>query len=262
MTSTSVVSSISRFGRTEPFDLQVARGQVAMHSVVHKFGYSSVIDGTEYPIWNIAANRVYLTTAAAMKVSSSSANDAIDGTGARTVLVSGLNSSYEPISETVELDGQTEVATTATFLRVTGIQVLTAGSGGKNAGVIYVGTGTVTTGVPAVVHELAPIGYNASSSGVYTVPAGYTAYFRRGGISTEASNNGYVLSHLVTSNQGSPFTVAATTVLVDGIVDYSFDYPIALPEKTDIEARATATVGAHICTAFFEMLLVKNNGQA
>ena len=89
----SVVSSVTRFGKYEPFELQVARGQITMHSSVQKFGYSSVIDGTTYPIWNVAANRTYLTTATVMKVSSSSASDtSADRKSTR------LNSSHIPLS--------------------------------------------------------------------------------------------------------------------------------------------------------------------
>lgn len=258
----SVVSSITRMGKLEPFELQVSRGQITMHSTVYKFGYSSVIDGTLYPIWNLAANRVYLTTADTMKISSSSANDTSSGTGARTVLLEGLNQNYEVISEVITLTGQTEVASTKAYLRVTGITVLTMGSNGGNAGVIYAGTGTVTAGVPAVVHELVPIGFNKEASGIYTVPAGYTAYLEVGGLSCQDNGNGYVTGRLVVSNQGSPFITSAVTVFSTGQVNYSFPYPIAIPEKSDVEARAVSSSGTNAVTSYFGFILVKNDGQA
>ena len=112
----SVVSSITRMGKLEPFELQVSRGQITMHSTVYKFGYSTYIDGTIYPIWNYAGNRTYLTTAATMTVSSSSANDTSpSGTGAHIVLVEGLDQNYNPISENITLAGQTAVTTTKAF---------------------------------------------------------------------------------------------------------------------------------------------------
>lgn len=257
----SVVSSVTRFGKYEPFELQVARGQITMHSSVYKFGYSAVIDGTSYPVWNLAANRVYLTTAATMTVSSSSANDTSAGTGARTVLLEGLDQNYVPISETVTLNGQTAVTSTKSYLRVTGITVLTMGSNGGNAGTLYAGTGTVTAGVPAVVHELVPIGFNKESSGVYTVPAGYTAYFHQGGLSGQDNGAGYVRGRLVVSNQGSPFITSAVTVFSTGQVGYTFNYPIAIPEKSDIEAKAISSSGTNVITSYFGILLVKNDGQ-
>jgi hypothetical protein len=38
------ISSISGFGLTEPFELQVARGQITGHSIVHVFGHNPDID--------------------------------------------------------------------------------------------------------------------------------------------------------------------------------------------------------------------------
>ena len=257
----SVVSSITRMGKYEPFELQVARGQITMHSSIQKFGYSTVIDGTNYPIWNVAANRTYLTTASVMKVSSSSASDASAGTGARTVLVEGLDQNYNYISDTITLNGQTSVNTTNSYLRVQHITTLTAGSGGKNAGVIYVGTGTVTAGVPAVIHELVPIGYNTELSGVYTVPAGYTAYLYQGGMTSQSNGNNFLTATLTYSNQGSPWVTPAVTVFTSDMVDYNFTYPLMLPEKTDLEARASVSAGTSSVTSFFFLVLVKNDGQ-
>lgn len=261
MANVSVVSSISRLGRYEPFHLQVSRGQVTMHEPIHIWGYSSLIDGTLLPIWDVNQAKVYLTTAAIMEISSSSADDTAAGTGARTVLVSGLDANYEPISETVTLNGRTAVNTIKSYLRVLSITALTAGSGGGNAGVIYAGTGVVTAGVPAVVHEIVPIGMNKSQTGAYTVPAGYTAYFVRGGMTSATTGAGAVTARLAASNQGSPFAAAALTMVSNAQVDYEFEYPLKFPEKTDIEARGISPASTHTVTCYFQILLIKDNGQ-
>lgn len=263
MAAGSIVSSISRVGRYEPFDLQVSRGQITGHTTVYKFGYSTVIDGTLYPVWNVAANRVYLTTATAMTVSSSSANDTSpSGSGAHIVLIEGLDQNYNPISEYITLAGQTAVTTTKSYLRVIGITVTDKGVNGGNVGTIYVGTGVVTAGVPAVIHELVPPGFNKETSGVYTVPAGYTAYFRVGGLSGQDTGAGYITGRLVISNQGSPFVTSAVTVFTTGQVNYDFPYPIAIPEKSDLEARAITSSGTNTVSSYFGMILIKNDGQA
>lgn len=263
MAAGSIVSSISRTGRYEPFELQVSRGQITMHSTVYKFGYSTLIDGTIYPIWGVAANRVYLTTAAPMKVSSSSANDTSpSGSGAHIVLIEGLDQNYNPISEQVILAGQAAVNTVNSYLRVTGMTVIDKGVNGGNVGILYTGTGVVTAGVPAVIHEVVPPGFNKEASGVYTVPAGYTAYLRVGGLAGQDNGAGYVTGRLVVSNQGSPFITSALTVFTTGQVNYDFPYPIAIPEKSDIEARAISSSGTHTVSSYFGMILIKNDGQA
>lgn len=257
----SVVSSITRFGTYEPFELQVARGQITMHESISVFGYSTVVGATAYPIWNVAANRPYVTTATVLKISSSSADDDSAGTGARTIAIYGLDQNYNAISESVILDGQTEVNTGNSYLRVSKIVVTSVGSGGFNAGVIYAGTGTVTAGVPAVIHELVPINFNASMSGVYTVPAGYTAYVYQGGLTSQSNGNNYLTGRLKTSNQGSPKTTNAVTIFTEGMVDYNFTCPLKLPEKTDLEACATVSANTSTATSFFFIILVKNDGQ-
>jgi hypothetical protein len=197
-----------------------------------------------------------------MKISSSSASDASpSGTGAHIVLVEGLDQNYNPISELVTLSGQTSVNTTNSYLRVTGLTVTDKGSNGGNVGVIYAGTGTVTTGVPAVIHELVPIGFNKESSGVFTVPAGYTAYLTMGGLTGQDNGAGYITGRLVYSNQGSPFITSAVTVFSTGQANYDFLYPIALPEKTDVEARAVTSSGTNVMSSYFSYVLIKNDGQ-
>ena len=48
------VMSITRSGKYEPFNLQVARGQIAGHSVVNLFGYNANISQTTASATSIA----------------------------------------------------------------------------------------------------------------------------------------------------------------------------------------------------------------
>jgi len=45
------VSSISRVGTSEPFELQVARGQISFHKTVFKFGYNAAVGAATETIW-------------------------------------------------------------------------------------------------------------------------------------------------------------------------------------------------------------------
>jgi hypothetical protein len=148
-------SSATRQGAYEPFDLQVARGQVDGHTRSYRFGWANSIGTTPQTITTaVTAGSAYVYPAAAtvMKVSSSSANDTSAGTGARTILVAGLDANYASQSETITLSGQTAVNTVNSYLRITYTELLTTGSGNGQAGTIYIGTGTVTAGVPATIY--------------------------------------------------------------------------------------------------------------
>ena len=155
----SVVSSVTRFGKYEPFELQVARGQITMHSSVIVFGYNPDVDTAEESVWPDGGTVPHPTTASVLKISSSSTDDTAAGTGARTVVIVGLDGSYNQVSETVTLNGQTAVNTTNSYLYVNQFYVASVGSGGANAGNINAGTGTVTSGVPAVLYDIIYEGY-------------------------------------------------------------------------------------------------------
>lgn len=259
----TTISSITRQGAFEPFELQVSRGQIQGHKTLFKFGNNADVNGLLETIWSYGGLYAYPAAATAMKVSSSSANDAAAGTGARTVIVSGLDQDYNEASETVTLNGQTEVLTTTTFIRVFRAFVVTAGSGGTAAGTIYVGTGTVTAGVPATVYAEIFLGDNQTTMALWTVPAGYTLYITSGTFSA-ASNNSthYVLSKLMYRTFGGVFRNAADITVNSNVFHYDWEVPLALPEKTDIEVRAIALTGTNFyVTAAFEGIYIKNSGE-
>ena len=236
------VSSISRVGKTEPFELQIARSQISFHKTNFKFGFNPDVDNALETIWSQGGLYSYLSSATVLKVSSSSTADTSAGTGARTVEVSGLDANYDEISETVILNGQTAVNTTNEYLRINRAKVLTAGSGEQNAGVIYAGTGTVTTGVPANVYLSIAIGDNQTLMALWTVPKGYTAYLHQVNISmnTEVANKFGTVT-LVARPNGGVFNVQDKFVLSQDIINQSFTYPRKYEEKTDIEVRGIAS---------------------
>ena len=193
-----------------------------------------------------------------MTVSSSSANDTSAGTGARTIVVQGLDANYNEVSETVTMNGQTAVTMTAAFLRVNYAYVATAGSGNSAAGDIYIGTGTVTTGVPATVYDIIKLDYNVTTTGSYTIPAGYTGYVSQGLFSTgQASGSTQVQGRLMTRGTDNSRRTAAITTLNNGVADYMFEYPLAIPEKTTVEATAIGSANNNACSSMFILVLIK-----
>jgi hypothetical protein len=253
-------SSITRVGTHEPWELQVSRGQIAYHKTLFKFGSNPVVDSSLETVWSQGGIYAYPTVSSVMKVSSSSSNDAGSGTGAQTVLVSGLDANYNEISETVVLNGQTEVLTTSSFIRVFRAFVVTAGSGATAAGNIYVGTGTVTSGVPATIYAKIPVGANQTLMAVWTVPAGYTAYVDNGTFSAAGSNTNHsIKGQFCFRPFGGVMRVGAEVTLANGFVSFDFEYPLAFPEKSDIEARAIALSGSGFyVSATFDLIYIQN----
>ena len=259
------ISSISRVGTSEPFKLQIARGQIAWHNPLFKFGNNPSVGNSLETIWAEGGLYGYLTAATVLKVSSSSTDDTSAGTGARTVELSGLDADYNEISELVTLNGQTAVNTTQSFLRINRMIVRSAGSGGANAGVIYAGTGTVTTGVPANVYASVNgvTGANQSLMALWTVPAGYTAYILQYDVSNGTTSNTPAVCKLILAVRpyGEVFQSKDVKSLTTGMhVEATFSLPQKITEKSDIEVRAissSASVSFDISAAF-ELVYIKN----
>ena len=260
------ISSITRIGTSEPFELQVARGQVAYHESVYKFGNNAEVADSTETIWQQGGLYSYLSAASVLKVSSSSANDTSAGTGARTVELFGLDGDYNEINEVVTLNGQTAVNTTQSYLRINRMIVRSAGSGGYNVGIIYAGTGTVTTGVPANIYAtINGDGTNQTLMALWTVPAGYTGYLLQYDVSNGTTSNTPAVCKmtLVARPYGEVFQSKDVKSLTTGMhIENTLVVPLKFTEKTDIEVRAVSSSASVVfdISAAFEIIYIKNGG--
>jgi hypothetical protein len=255
----TVISSITRQGTFEPFGLQVSRGQIQGHSSVIVFGYNSDVDTSEETVWPDGGTIPHPTSASVLKISSSSANDASAGTGARTVYIEGVDGNYAVVSETVTLNGQTAVNTTNSYLYVNRFYVVTVGSGGANAGNINAGTGTVTSGVPDVLYDIIATGYNNRTTGHYCVPAGYTAYMTEGIFSAgQASGSTSVTGFLKQHGPDNILRVGAVATVNNSAAVFVFEQPYIIPEKNCVGATAIGSSANNAVSSYFNIILIKN----
>jgi len=255
------IRSISQVGTYEPFELQVGRGQIPGHSVIHVFGHNPDVDTTEVTIWPALGLLVHPAAPTIMTISSSSASDTSAGTGARTVYILGINGTGGYVSETVTLNGQTAVNTVHEYDAIETMSVASVGSGGVNAGTIYAGTGTVTAGVPAVPYSAIGIGDNLSLVGHWTCPAGYTGYLVSGSITSGTSNaNQYITARLKLRAQDNIVRTAAITTLHEGTADYDFSYPVKIQAGECITATAKGSGNNNDVSSYFQIVLIKNGG--
>lgn len=204
-------------------------------------------------IWEESSAYSFLTSAMSSPyVSSSSTDDTSAGTGARTVRVSGVNTSFEAFTEDVTLNGQSSVSlTTTNVLAINKVEVLTAGSGGANAGIIRVGTGTNTSGVPAVKHAHMAVGMNVSHHGFYSVPADKAVLINMISVQYGSNSTGVNSWKLLTSeNLGlvkTPFFMYKEPYIGRPL---QFQVPLYLPEKTQFQVQArggsATTCSVHI----------------
>ena len=254
-----VNDSLSKWNKTEAFELQVARGQIRGHQIRHIFGYNPDLDSAaEETVWTAGGLYAHASSPTIMKVSSTSTLDTSAGVGARTISILGINSTGNEVSETVTLNGQTAVNTIHTYTEIQSALVTSVGSATHNEGNISIGTGTVTGGVPAVIYGHILATENGSLIGHYTIPAGYTGYLISGSISSGTEGGGsYIIGRLKIRENGLIYTAAVTT-FNNGKIDYEFKYPIKVNAGACISATAKSTANNEKVSSYFQLLLVKN----
>lgn len=245
----AVVSSISRVGTTEPFDLQVARGQIAGHSTVNIYGFQVSVTTTNIPVWEVAGAYAYPASATTMNLASSvNTGDDLSGT---TVLIQGLDSTYTQISETLALTGTTVAVTTKSYLRINAMRV-TAGA--------PTGTITLKNLANSVTYAQINPSIGRSQMSIYTVPAGYTFYLSRIDAYTSANgssadwiqyrNVATTSAGVTTLSQQAPFT---NTYHAQRVM------PRAFAEKTDIQLQAKTSANTYAVSIAGEGYLISNN---
>lgn len=228
----------------DEFNINVSREIVQGVNFLHRAFISGTFS-TEQTVWNATTIWVPPSTATTMTVVSSSTSDTATGTGARTVSIAGLDSNYAEISETVTLNGTTAVTTTKSYIRIQRMTVATAGSTESNVGTI-----TISNANPQ-----GTIQPNAgqSSFSMYTVPAGKVAYLHALHLSSSKSTDG---KFTLRTRLNGVSRIRHSALLTGESYDVEFTYPTVLPEKTDIELRATANTGNGIVAGAYDLLII------
>ena len=237
MATLGVTSSISRMGAYEPFDLQVSRGQISGHSTLSLFGYQSAVGNTKIPVWENATAYTYITSASTLTLVSTSASD---DTVAK-VLISGLDSSFNPISETLFLNGVTGVTTVNSYFRVNSM-ILTSPGTSQTTNV-----GTITLKQSSNVIAQINVGIGKTQMSIYTVPTGYSFYLDLAEVNT---SNSYTSSNIITYSvqainnaTGVKLAVLQQPFVSIYVANRASD-PFVYTEKTDIQwqlVTSTAT---------------------
>jgi hypothetical protein len=245
MATIGVYRSVTAGNLTEPFDLQVARGNIPAHSVLSLFGYQPSVTTSIIPIWENASAYTYITTASTLTLVSTSASD---DTSAK-ILINGLDANFLPISEVLALNGTTGVTTVNSYFRVNSLIMTSPGTGQ------ITNVGTITLKQVANTVAQINIGIGKSQSTIYTVPAGYTFYLELAEVNT---SNSYTGSTIVTYQVLAKNNVTGVqlNVLQQPFVSIytasRSSMPFAYTEKTDIQWQlktSTGTVSAGVIVA-------------
>lgn len=222
------------------------------------FGYSSSIGTTRVGISPGAFPVTFPSEAGKVQCSSSSANDTLAGTGARKIVITGLDANYDEIVEEVELAGQTGALTTKDFIRINGAYVSAVGTGLKNAGNIWLSVAgtTLTAGVPqGDANKLGIIatGDNKSAMAWATVPNGHRAHISCALVSVGADKVGEI--SFWAQEFGSTLQRGGGIELKSSPAFSSFCRNFE--EKTDLIVQGKAALASTSFSAYYSYLLFK-----
>lgn len=231
--------------------LEISKGNISDHSIVFLSGKNEDVavntnesvwmGGGLYPwsAWNAGAATLHI-------VSSDAADTSI------TLLVSGLDASYNMISEVIStsaVSGTTSVATTRQYYRLNSVVNIGSKACVGNISLKYgSSSGTV-------------VGYVDSKSqqqraSIYTVPAGYTAYSVYGDFSVSGSN--YAQLDANWRFFGGVF-IQVYSVETTGFCKADPAGAGAIPEKTDIDNRVNNGTNNLRVISNQQLILVKNS---
>ena len=238
--------------------VEAAASGTASHAVMEAGRNPDVDIGTE-DIWSQGGTWVPPTAARIHALVSSSAEDdpdkggAVPGTGAHTVQVLGLNSSYAEVSETVTLNGTAPVNTATAYVIIYRMIVLTAGTSGSNVGNI---TATAATDATVTIAILAAKGQTQAA--FYMIPAGKTGYLYAYGGSYNGAVNSSVTIELLAKPFGGAWNLKGSLGLTStggNVAAREYAIPVVYAAKTLLKIQATSDANNANVIGWFDLVL-------
>jgi hypothetical protein len=189
------------------------------------------------------------------------------GTGAGVIHIEGLNDSgggaWVVATETIVMNGQTDVAITKTFVRQYRAFVLHAGSSGMNEGDITVEVDATTNAGLFIT-----AGDGQTQQAIFTIPSGMTGFFLKGYVGIGSRANPQQAASAVFTWRARLNNGATGVFAIKGQVEvmttasqfwiYEYAVPVAIPEKSDILIRCDSTTADVGVIGAYDMLLVQH----
>ena len=221
--------------------LQVSRGLARDAEVRNIFGFNTAI-GTDFiAAWELNSAYVYPSTSLQMTAVSSNTSDT-----AVTIITLGLDENYNRISNTVTLNGTSNVSI-GSFYRINDVITL---SGNAVGNITIANSGTTYATVNA--------GTGKNQASIFTVPAGYEFYLYRidAFCATASLNNRHLFfRNFVRQSNGVILQVAQTSFLEN--MNIQRRIPFRYAEKTDIQLQVRSSAGTQEIGVFGEGILTK-----
>jgi len=252
--------SMTQHGRSEPFELQVSRGQIPYHSQQSIFAYGTTpaTAGVFRTVWeNMATTDYAFPTSASTMTLVSTVN-----TDTATITITGLDASYNVLTENLALNGTTGVTTANSYFRINNIAV-SVGSATNPTGVVTLATGGVTYAqINTTTLSGSTTSIGTSQMAVYTVPNGYTFYgWRYGAYSSFNGNSANYTTYRAITNASSGVEKVIVQTPFNTNYEVQRHFPFAYPAGTDLRFQiASSAATAAVVSINIGGVLILNDG--
>jgi len=251
---------MSYIGNKDPY-LEIAKGNVAGHSVINKFGANhEVTNDTTEDVWDGGGTYSFPATATITHIRS--AVDSADTRG-KTIQVQGLDANWDLVVQEKDTDvsnSTTEIALDTALIRIFRMKVFEDTVLDQD---IWAGDDDFVVGDAKAIIQA---GHNQTLMAIYTVPNGHTAYmvnYYCDFVPTETKQPDSVEYSVWTADRGTgyEFQLKHKRAIPQGGsgFDHLFKPYFKIPEKTDIKISAECNGGtgddAHV-HAGFDLILV------
>lgn len=225
-------------------ELPTILGEDPIYEQVLKFAISNEIPaGNTEDLWSFGGTLSYLEVDELINLVSDSVADTMN------IVIYGVDSNYNMISETVTLNGTTPVQTTTSFFRIYRANIANDATD-ANAGNI-----TFTANNSATVQAYIELGIGQTEMSHFTIPAGYVGLLKTGFLSVTGRKD--AIARVMISSERGAFR-AASVFNVNSPVNLDFQsQPVVFAEKTDIKVTINAFSNNLRAANNFNMLLVK-----
>lgn len=236
-------------------NINISMGLLEGYSGINNVGTSNTISGSQTSsIWGVS-DTIYpwstVDSGGVVSISTTLANGAASTLDSgRYVQIYGLDVNFNPIQETISINGSTGTGTLV-FHRINKMIF--------HDGPVLINQTQINAQINGTIVGRILIGVGMNSTLLYTVPAGYTAFLTQGTASCNAGGDAsvrmFLRPHLGGFITGHVFEINGS----GGQYFYPFTVPMMIPEKSDFDIRATARQNKTIVTCSYDLILVKNS---
>ena len=234
------------------FDLEVSKGEIPGYAVATFAGVNPTVGSSFEDLWDAGGNFVFPTAGETWEILSDDANDTNSaGTGARKVLISGLDTDYVEQTETINLNGTSVVTTSRTdWFRIRSVTVIDSGSSQVNEGNI-----TIRVSSGGATRSLIIAAKGVTFNGFFTVPLGKALIFQQNQ-AIIPKNQDIVIRNKFKVFGSNTFLTGGDNPIYQNSATINFRTPPTLPEKTDFISTVRSTNTEVSVAILFEAKLV------